>query len=209
MAGGPAFTLTVNGTGFEPDAVVRWNGADRPTVFVSSTSLTAAIPASDIASVGTAAIIVFNPGAGGRTSNSLSFNVLASNPVPSIATLQPGSISAGTGAFTLIVNGTGFTSSSVVQWNGAARQTIVDGDTRLRALILADDVAATGSAIITVFNPGPGGGTSNEVSFLITTPVAVPSLSDPWVAALILLMVAIGVAALRGRLGGMRRLNTP
>ena len=31
--GGPAFTLTVNGTGFIDSSVVRWNGADRPTTW--------------------------------------------------------------------------------------------------------------------------------------------------------------------------------
>ena len=42
--------LTVNGTGFVSGAsVVRFNGSARPTTFVNSTQLTAAIPASDLA----------------------------------------------------------------------------------------------------------------------------------------------------------------
>ena len=39
VAGGPAFTLTVNGTGFVNGATVRWNGQARTTTFVSSTQL--------------------------------------------------------------------------------------------------------------------------------------------------------------------------
>jgi hypothetical protein len=31
-----AFTLTINGSGFSPDAVVQWNGSPRPTTYVSS-----------------------------------------------------------------------------------------------------------------------------------------------------------------------------
>ncbi len=56
VAGGPAFTLTLTGVGFEPQSAVAWNGARLPTTFVSATQLTAQVPASDIASAGTAAV---------------------------------------------------------------------------------------------------------------------------------------------------------
>src|SRR5438309_3021536 len=52
--GGPDFTLTVSGTDFMTGilpavrSVLRWNGADRTTIVVSSTLLTALIPAADI-----------------------------------------------------------------------------------------------------------------------------------------------------------------
>jgi hypothetical protein len=67
--GGPAFTLTVDGTDFLASSVVRWDGSDRTTTFVSSVQLTADIPASDIATAGTANVTVFNPTPGGGTSN--------------------------------------------------------------------------------------------------------------------------------------------
>jgi hypothetical protein len=54
------FTLTVNGAGFTSDSVVRWNGSSRPTIFVTSTSLTAAISAADVSSVGPIAVTVHN-----------------------------------------------------------------------------------------------------------------------------------------------------
>ena len=63
-----AFTLTVTGTGFTTSSVVRWNGADRSTTFVSPTSLTAAIPASDVATPSTVSITVANPAPGGGAS---------------------------------------------------------------------------------------------------------------------------------------------
>jgi hypothetical protein len=59
--GGPGFTLTVNGAGFVAASVVNWNGGPRATTFVSSSQLTAAIFASDIASASTAAVTVVNP----------------------------------------------------------------------------------------------------------------------------------------------------
>jgi hypothetical protein len=55
--------------------VVRWNGADRPTTFLSSTLLTAAIPASDVVTSGSAQVMVFTPSPGGGSSNSMTFDV--------------------------------------------------------------------------------------------------------------------------------------
>ncbi|HVN16952.1 MAG TPA: polysaccharide deacetylase family protein, partial [Anaerolineales bacterium] len=79
FAGGSDFTLTVNGTNFISSSVVRWNNSDRPTTYVSGTQLTATISASDISTVGTANITVFNPSPGGGVSNSLTFTI---NPPP-------------------------------------------------------------------------------------------------------------------------------
>jgi hypothetical protein len=76
VPGGTAFTLTVNGVNFENGAVVRWNGTNRVTTFVSNTQLTAAILAADIASAGTATVTVFNP-VSSTTSSGQSFSILA------------------------------------------------------------------------------------------------------------------------------------
>ncbi len=80
VAGQRAFTLTVNGFHFIAGSKVRWNGADRTTTHVSASQLTAAIPASDITSVGTADVTVFNSTPGGGTSTpALTFTI---NQVP-------------------------------------------------------------------------------------------------------------------------------
>jgi FG-GAP-like repeat/Abnormal spindle-like microcephaly-assoc'd, ASPM-SPD-2-Hydin/FG-GAP repeat len=73
--GGAGFTLTVNGTGFVPSSVVDWNGSARPTTFVNNSQLTAAIPAADIATAGTAWVTVINPAPGGGASNMAFFTV--------------------------------------------------------------------------------------------------------------------------------------
>ena len=78
--GGPGFTLTVRGTGFVPGARVRWNGAPRPTAFVSSSEVTATIRASDIAFSTAASITVSNPSSG--TSNPVNFPV--TDPISSV-----------------------------------------------------------------------------------------------------------------------------
>lgn len=56
-----ALTVTVNGTNFvNGESIVRWNGTDRTTTFVSSTQLTAAITANDVALSGSFNVTVFN-----------------------------------------------------------------------------------------------------------------------------------------------------
>lgn len=75
-----AFTLTVTGASFVPTSVVRFAGSNRTTTYVSSTQLTAAIPASDLTTLGTFNITVFNPTPGGGISNAQTFTVSAAPP---------------------------------------------------------------------------------------------------------------------------------
>jgi trimeric autotransporter adhesin len=55
--------LTLTGTNFFPGVAVTWNGSYRTTTVLSPTQITVAIPASDLASAGTAALVATNPGA--------------------------------------------------------------------------------------------------------------------------------------------------
>jgi uncharacterized protein (TIGR03437 family) len=76
-AGGPAFTLTVNGTGFVKGAAVLFDSVSTTTIYVSATQLTASIPANLIATAHTATVQVSN--SQGGTSNSANFPVNAGN----------------------------------------------------------------------------------------------------------------------------------
>jgi hypothetical protein len=73
VAGGAGFALTLSGANFGVDSVALWNGSARPTTFVSSLTLTAAIAASDIVSSGTAAVSVRNPSG---DSNAVGFDIV-------------------------------------------------------------------------------------------------------------------------------------
>jgi hypothetical protein len=78
-AGAAGFTLTVNGTNFvSGSSTVTWGGVARTTTFVSSTQLTAVIPASDIVSAGTANVGVTTTGAA-AASNTQTFTINASS----------------------------------------------------------------------------------------------------------------------------------
>jgi hypothetical protein len=163
--GGAGFTMTLTGNSFVPNSVVRVNGVNRTTSFVSATQLTAAIPASDIASAGTLSITVFNPTPGGGTSTALTLAVL--NPVPTISSISPATTLVLGPSFTLTVNGSGFVSGSVVEVNGSPRPTTLISPTQLTAQIPNSDILSVGQRTVTVFNPTPGGGTSNSATLTV------------------------------------------
>jgi len=95
------------------------------------------------------------------------------NPVPLInQPLVPDAAKPGGAAFTLTVKGTGFVSGAVVKWNGSARTTTFVNGSRLKAAILASDIAKAGTASVTVVNPSPSGGTSNVAFLSITAPTS-------------------------------------
>jgi hypothetical protein len=113
--GAGAFTLTVDGSSFAPRSVVRWNGSDRPTTVVSSTRLTAAIAAADVAAAGTAQVTVFTSAPGGGTSAALPFTIAPPPTLtPDVTTVRPG----GTVTVTLR-NGFG----GALDWIGLAKTT--------------------------------------------------------------------------------------
>lgn len=174
-AGGPTFTLTVNGSGFISSSSVQWNGSSRSTSFASSTQLTAAITANDIATRGTISVTVVNPSPGGGTSNSVNFTI--GNPSPVLSSVSPTSTIVGQASFLLTATGTNFVSGSVIQWNNTPLATTFNSSTQLTATVPANDVASLGTAQVTVSTPAPGGGTSNAISFSITKPTPVKILT--------------------------------
>jgi len=74
-------TLTVEGTGFHTQSVVQINGTPMTTTFVSINRLSAAIPATEVATIGPRAISVFTPGPGGGTSGNVNLSVI---PAPAL-----------------------------------------------------------------------------------------------------------------------------
>ncbi len=73
------FTLTVYGGMFTENSIVRWDGDPRPTGFVSSSVLTAAITAADVGEVGDVLVTVYDDSGvpGGPETLSLTFHVVA------------------------------------------------------------------------------------------------------------------------------------
>ena len=102
----------------------------------------------------------------------------AQNPTPFVnQPLIPASVAPGGANFTLTVNGTGFVSGSVVDWNGSPRTTTFVSSSQVTATILNSDILTAATASVTVVSPAPGGGASNIVFLPVREPAAFVSLN--------------------------------
>jgi len=184
-AGDSLFTLTVTGYKFTPASQILWNGSLQfVTFFQSINILTAQVPASLIQNPGTALISVFTPQPGGGTTSTLPFAINPQTPpVPSISSISPTSVLAGSNPFQLFITGSNFVPLSSAAVNGDNRAVTVVNSTQLNVPINSTDIASAGQVQIVVVNPAgpasaPGGGSSNPVNLIVTNPVpAITSLS--------------------------------
>lgn len=106
--------------------------------------------------------------------------VVSGGSAPVISSLSPTSVLAGSGAFTLTVNGSGFTGGAAVDWteNGTLTPltTSFVSSSQVMAAVPASLVTSAGSATITV---SQGGQTSNGVTFDVNNPTPVLSSIKP------------------------------
>lgn len=96
---------------------------------------------------------------------------------PLIERLAPNTAVAGDPGLALSVTGANFAPNAVLRWNGQSRPTSVASATQLVATISAADLAAAGSARVSVLNPS-GGQISNELSFTIKQRAPVSDLKQ-------------------------------
>jgi len=154
-AGSGNLNLQVNGTGFTDTSVVTWTPqGGQPTnlitAFQSSTVLTATVPASLLASTGTASVSLVN------FSESLTFTITPP-PGPILSLLTPSSAVAGSGNLTVQLSGNDFTQASVVRWTPPGGTTTNLATTfqsliSLQATVPASLLTTAGTAAVTVAN---------------------------------------------------------
>jgi hypothetical protein len=110
-AQGPSFTLTVTGSSYPAGAAVRWNAHTLTTVLLSSTQLTAVVPAQLIAIAGTALIDV---SAGDSTFSNASLFRITQAPAPTLSSITPATVTVGTVPVSITLSGSGFQAGCVV-----------------------------------------------------------------------------------------------
>jgi hypothetical protein len=108
------------------------------------------------------ALFVSMPGCGGGGN---SVTTQQQNPVPTISSVSPTELAAGSAAQMLTVAGSGFIPGSTVTYNGALHAATYGTSTNLSIQLLAADLATIGSYPVVVSNPAPGGGASGAVNF--------------------------------------------
>ncbi|MEA2746268.1 MAG: hypothetical protein QOI41_411 [Myxococcales bacterium] len=150
--------VVVTGLGFFITSQVTFDGAPAATTYQDATHLKATLNAAQLATAGTISVRVVNSAPGGGTSAALPFTV--NNGVPSITSLNPGSVVAGSPDRAITITGTGFVATSTARSNGILVMTSYVSPTTLSAVVPANHLLNPGSVAITVTNPAPGGGTS-------------------------------------------------
>ncbi len=167
-AGAGATTFTVTGANYTSTTAVQIGGALEPTTFVSSTQLTAVVPASQLSSGGALSVIATN--SSGSSSSGSTVSVTVNNPAPTVSVLVPASLTIGSAATTVSVSGGGFTPATVVQVNGSARTTTFVSTTQVNVVLTAADLASAGNLTLLAANPTPGGGNSSSVTLAVNNP---------------------------------------
>ncbi len=179
--GSTGFTLTVIGSssnGFKTTTVVEWNGQKLASTYVDAVTMTATVPASLVAKVGTAYVNTLTPQSGtgmNGLSNSIAFLVYGTpNPVPVVTSVAPNTApacgsSCGNASLKITIAGSDFLSTST---NGASTVTFTGLSTKgvetainvtnitstqidavIPGAMLAD---ADANAVINVINPPSG-----------------------------------------------------
>jgi hypothetical protein len=103
-------------------------------------------------------------------------------PAPALASLDPGSIVAGTGAQTLRVIGRGFTATSAIRFDGGPRTTTFVSATELTTALGANETVTAGTSYAVVVSTpvigGAGGGDSSAATLAIVAPPAAPTVES-------------------------------
>ena len=183
-AGGSGFTLTVNGSNYISASTVMWGFTPLTTVFSSSAKLTATVTGAQLTAAGPVKVTVESEG---PVSSSSTFTVSS----PTISSLNPKTIAAGSSSTTLIVAGTNFvagttsngtfTAGSVV-YIGSTALTITAGTaTSITATVPGSMLGSVASLSVTVQNPNDDA-TSSAYTLAVVAPT-ISSLSPKSIAA--------------------------
>ncbi len=179
--GSPGFTLTViasSSNGFQTNTVVEWNGQKLVSTYVDAVTMTATVPASLVAKVGTAYVNTYQPQSGtgmNGLSNSIAFLIYGTpNPVPVVTSVTPNTApacgsSCGNASLKITIAGSDFlptstNGASTVTFTGLSTKGVETAinvssitSTQIEAVIpgamLAD---ADPNAVINVINPPSG-----------------------------------------------------
>ena len=157
--------LALTGNGFVAGkSTVYFNNQTLVPTVTSGTDLTVTVPAALLASVGLYSVSVLNPNPGGGLSVPLTFNVV--NPAPSMTSLTPNAVTAGSGATHVVITGRNFLPTSQVTIdNDPTATTFVPGAANDAATLEFDmpmaRLATARTLDVRVENFGPGGGTAN------------------------------------------------
>jgi hypothetical protein len=183
-AGSPAFDLTITGTGIVDGFSEIHFGTVIPYLphqwtFVAPNSAVIRVGAAFVAEdrVGGVPVSIVNRSGGsfiGGGTATTTFTV--TSPLPNVASVvtnlpppnDQNSVSTGVPPFRMMVTGSGFTTGSLIFWDGVARLTNFVSRNQVTTDVAGSDVGTPRTVQVSVANPTPGGGRSpTSVPFTI------------------------------------------
>ena len=182
-------TLDIFGTNFKTNTTVTLEGQKLTIKSQTSTELDVVVPEMYVSQLGTLDFIVANPNPSNLPAE-ISDTVVDNSPEPLIEKLIPASVDAGSGAFTLEIQGIKFNSACTVTVDdtvpGSQPTTVYTpttfSTTDLTIPIPASSDAAAGTLSVTVNNPTSSGANSNTVDLPVITPPTPVIFPTPAVA---------------------------
>ena len=201
--GAVPFPIQLTGSGFLGNSTVLAGNQAIPSLFESSTSLSATIPGALLARGGTLSIRVSNPEPGGGVSGAVDLAV--QNGLPALESISPTSLKADQKDVTLELVGRNFVEGSKVVMAEIDLATTFISATRLKAALPA--VIPFGRVPITVRNPLPGGGVSNVVEITVTALAPVITEVRPTTIGVGQVLTIVGLNFARGSavsIGGVK-----
>lgn len=94
-------------------------------------------------------------------------------PAPVIYSMTPETVQAGSFNTTIVIKGANLLPCSQAQLNGQDRPTTFVNPTRVIMEVFSTDLVNPGQFLVTVVNPGPGGGFSNALTLTVVAQQAV------------------------------------
>lgn len=159
--GASTTSFTVTGSGFVPGSLIRWNGVDQTTTYVSSTQLSATIAGANFSSSGSFPVTVATGGFDGESPVVSSAQNVVVNAPPSITSLSPSPANTNEDTsipVTVTVTDTDTASTALVFTASSANPAVVtngnmvfSGSGFTRTLTITPVADASGSAVITVY----------------------------------------------------------
>ena len=167
MAGTPGLIATLYGTGFL-NGITTYTINDIPRVCHDRGPMKIQVQLTplDLETGGYLEFTAQNPPPGGGKSNTLNFTVV--NPVPTLSSLSPASVKAGSPGFTLALGGNNFVKTATVYFNNTPVPATYISSTRIDLSIPASAVSAAGSYPVSIVNPSPGGSASAILNLTVT-----------------------------------------
>jgi hypothetical protein len=181
VAGGPSFSLLINGSNFKSDASVFFDAAELAVTFISQKELIALVPHSLTARPGVHGISVQNSNE--LRSNEVLFQVFPDAPL--LSSLDPASVVEGSDELTVTLQGQKFQPGAIVRiieatQRGASLQTSFIDSERLRAKVPAVFLERSGAIQLAVENPDFGLSNTFVLRVLIKDPLVINEyLADP------------------------------